>query len=154
MLYLQLRPHAERGVARLEVVNEALQLGIYYHMLLFSPYTTDKAAWFGFGFSFIGALGGVMLFNVGAAAVASVTDARRQTRAAAREKAYAARLQSAEEHREAAQGAQLVAVRQRERLLRAKSWAGAARGRGAELKAAAKQAVARKTVKPTIAGDK
>jgi hypothetical protein len=138
------------------VVNEALQVSIYYHMMLFTPYTTDKAAWFGFGFSFIGALAAVMLFNVGAAAVASVKDSRRKTRVAAGKKAYQSRLRLAEEHQEAATQGQLVSVRERERFLRAKSLAGVFRERGEELKAVAEQALASKkaSAKSTVTGVK
>ena len=130
MLYLQLRPHAEQEAGRLEVVNEILQVMIYYHMMLFTPYTTDKAAWFGFGYSFIGAIAAVMFFNIGAAAYSGVAEARRKSRIGKSKKAYEGRLKLAEEHKEAAAAVQLVDVRERERFLRAKSLAGAFRDRG------------------------
>ena len=46
IFYVKLNPHLERSMRNMELANEALQLLVYYHMVLFSSFDTNAASRF------------------------------------------------------------------------------------------------------------
>lgn len=77
----------------MELVNEVLQMTLYYHMILFSKKTVHVAAHFGFGYSFLGILVLIMISNLVVTAVDSVKTARRTKRLAANKAAFMKRVE-------------------------------------------------------------
>ena len=64
MFYIKLKPHAERSRFGMELFNEAMQLTLYYHMILFSQFNTDVHARFSYGYSFLYCLVAIMGVNI------------------------------------------------------------------------------------------
>jgi len=72
----------------MEFANEALQGLIYYHMVLFSLFTTSEDAKLGFGYTFIALLAFVMVINIGFAIYSTIRDIRRRKRLESLKKQY------------------------------------------------------------------
>lgn len=118
IFYLKLNPHIERTMRRMELVNECLQLVVYYHMVLFSSFDTNAAAKFEFGYSFLVCLMCIMLVNVGVAAYESVVSARRKSRRAKAKEAYEARVEEAKAAEAEAKARSLAVGLAKDRALR------------------------------------
>ena len=92
----------------MELVNEALQGLIYYHMVLFSTFTYNEDSRQGFGYSFIALVAFVMIVNIAFAIYCTIRDTRNNKRLESLKKAYTKMIEEeivpAKEAREALKG--------------------------------------------------
>ena len=76
----------------MEVLNESLMGFMFYHLVLFSLFTTNEDSKFAFGDSFVGLIGALMAFNIGFAVYSSVSDYRRRKKLELMKKVYDERV--------------------------------------------------------------
>jgi len=90
---LTIKPYEQRNVMYMEIVNECLLALMFYHMVLFSLFTTNDMTKYEFGNSFISVIGILMGVNIAFAVYSSVSDIRKRKRKEALKKIYDERME-------------------------------------------------------------
>jgi len=62
--YTNIRPHIEKSKYYLEIFNEVMIMIMLYIMILYSKFNTNPISYFWFGYSYIGALGLLLIVNI------------------------------------------------------------------------------------------
>ena len=76
--YCSIWPHAHKVDTAMEIINECLQMIVYYYLTLFTEFIPDPYTRFNvYGKSFLGVIGLIMLVNIAYSVIFSIKDYRR-----------------------------------------------------------------------------
>ena len=100
-----------------------LQLAVYYHMILFSPFTSNQDVWFFYGYSFIALVVGLMIVNIIIGAVSSITELRHKKKLGSLKEMYEIRIEEATKHTKGKHTEFILEAVDRENFLRNNAFA-------------------------------
>ena len=76
----QTEPHMTRFENRLMIINQALQMIVFYHLVIFSEFVIDPETKFTMGYSLLICLGILIALNIGISLKKQMSSALRQKR--------------------------------------------------------------------------
>ena len=81
IIYVSIWPHSKKSDAYMEIINECLQMFVYYYMMLFSGFVTDtETRFYVFGYTFLYLLVSIMAVNLVHGVTSSIQEYRTKKR--------------------------------------------------------------------------